>query len=209
MLYGVWGEAYGSDTMSNNTSKAQQARMNNEAAVSALAKRLRKGTKAAVKELQDILINASGHDIKHETLTRIQGAFITGDAKKMADGIEETYTGKQPRNNVPRGESSNLAWLMHIVDGKENPWTPSTRGNRAISKDAFKAMKVRNGGHIPDGLSVKEAIAQGFLSTDGRAIKGDPAPATEPMADAAPVAFNDMTPEQREAQFQAFLRTQV
>ena len=68
-------------------------------------------------------------------------------------------------------------------------------------------MKVRNGGTIPDGLSVKEAIAQGFLSKDGKAIKGDPAPA--PMADAAPVAFNDMTPEQQEAQFQAFLRTQV
>lgn len=194
--------------MSNNTSKAQQARMNNETMVGALAKRLRKGTKAAVKELQDILINASGHDIKHETLTRIQGAFITGDAKKMADGIEGTYTGKQPRNNVPRGESSNLAWLMYIIDGKENPYSPSTRGNRAISKDAFKAMKVRNGGHIPDGLSVKEAIAQGFLSTDGRAIKGDPAPATEPMADAESVPFADKTVEQQEAMYQKFLASQ-
>lgn len=208
MLYGVWGEAYGSETMSKDTSKAQQARMNNETIVAALAKRLRKGTKAAVKDLQAILINASGHSIKHETLTRIQGAFILGAPIAMADEIEETYTGKPDRQGR-RGESSNLAWLMHIVDGKENPWTPSTRGNRAISKDAFKAMKVRNGGHIPDGLSVKEAIAQGFLSTDGRAIKGDPTPAPEPMADADSVPFADKTAEQQEAMYQKFLRTQV
>jgi len=207
MLYGVWGEAYGSDTMSNNTSKAQQARMNNEAKVAALAKRLRKGTKAAIKDLRAILVNASGLGIMHQTLTRIQGAFITGDAKSMATAIEETYTGKPDRQGR-RGESSNLAWLMYIVDGKENPWTPSARGNRAISKDAFKAMKVRNNGHIPDGLTVKEAIAQGFLSTDGKAIKGDPAPATEPMADAESVPFADKTVEQQEAMYQKFLASQ-
>ena len=189
----------------SNTSKAQQARMNNETIVAALAKRLRKGTKAAVKDLQAILINASSHGIKHETLTRIQGAFITGDAKNMADGIEETYTGKPDRQGR-RGESSNLAWLMHIVDGKENPWTPSTRGNRVISKDAFKDMKVRHGGHIPDGLSVKEAIAQGFLSTDGKAIKGDPAPAPTPapMADATPADFEKLTAQEKEDFFQAW-----
>lgn len=203
MLYGVWGEAYGSENMSN-TSKAQQARMNNEPAVTALATRLRKGVKAAVKDLQAILISASGHGIKHETLTRIQGSFITGDVKVMADGIEGTYTGKQPRNNVPRGESSNLAWLMHIIDGIENPRTRSN--SRAISKDAFKAMKVRNGGHIPDGLSVKEAITQGFLSEDGRAIKGDPTPAPTPapMADAPPADFEKLTAEQKEDFFQAW-----
>ena len=206
MLYGVWGEAYGSETMNNNTSKAQQERMNNEADVATLATSLRKGTKVSVKTLTGIMDRADAHEIEHTTLTRIARAMRTGDTNNMADAIEGTYTGKKPRNG-PAGESSNLAWLLHIIDGKENPWTPSTRGNRVISKDAFKDMKVRNGGTIPDGLSVKEAIAQGFLSKDGKAVKGDPTPA--PMADADSVPFADMTPEQQEAQFQAFLRTQV
>ena len=38
---------------------------------------------------------------------------------------------------------------------------------RVVSKEDFKAMKVREGGWIKDGLSLKEAIEQGYLNADG------------------------------------------
>ena len=72
----------------SNTSKAQQARMNNEAEVAALAKSLRKGTKVSVTTLTGIMDKADAHEIEHTTLTRIARAMRTGDTKNMADAIE-------------------------------------------------------------------------------------------------------------------------
>ena len=34
-------------------------------------------------------------------------------------------------------------------------------------------LKVRKGGHIPDGMSVKEAVAAGFLTADGKPVVTD------------------------------------
>jgi len=192
------------NTMSTQTSKAQQARMDNETAVGNLAKRLRKGTKAAVKDLQAILVNASGLGIMHQTLTRIQGAFIEGDAKGMANAIEATYTSKPDRQGRT-GESSNLAWLMHIIHGKENPWTPGERTGRQnpLTRAQFAAVKQATG-NVGDGLTQAQAIEAGYMTTDGEPITDGVTP--EPMADA------EMTPiHMTQAQlgdFKAFLEAQ-
>lgn len=187
----------------HNESKAQQARTNNETAVAKLAKRLRKGTKAAVKDLQAIIVQAGRLDITHKTLTRIQNAFIAGDPAGMADAIEGTYTGKADRQGRV-GESSNLAWLMYLIDSHD--YTPEKRNaGRVVTREAFRNMKVDKGGHIPLGMSLKEAIAEGFLTPEGEPII-DGAPAPEPMADA------EMTPiHMTQAQlvdFKAFLDAQ-
>jgi hypothetical protein len=195
----------------SNTSKAQQARMNNEAAVSALAKRVRKGTKAAIRELQDILINASGHGIKHETLTRIQGAFILGAPIAMADAIEATYTGKEDRQGR-RGESSNLAWLMYIVDGKENPYSPSTRTKSKLSSEDKIWLRANRGnewwGNAKNDDATNAEIKAASVAALNAFKNGAPAPAPAPMADADSVPFADKTAEQQEAMYQKFLASQ-
>lgn len=192
-------------TMSKtHVSKAQQARMNNEPFVAKLAKRLRKGTKAAVTDLQDILVNASGLGIMHQTLTRIQSAFVLGAPIAMADAIEATYTGKPDRQGRT-GESSNLAWLMHIIHGKENPWTPGERTGRKnpLTRAQFAAVKEATG-NVGDGLTQAQAIEAGYMTADGKPITNGVAP--EPMAEA------EMTPiHMTQAQlvdFKAFLDAQ-
>ncbi len=185
-----------------STSKAQTVRTNNETVVAKLAKRLRKGTKAAVKDLQAIIVQAGVLDITHKTLTRIQNAFIAGDPAGMADAIEATYTGKADRQGRV-GESSNLAWLMYLIDSHD--YTPEKRNaGRVMTREAFRNMKVDKGGHIPLGMSLKEAIAEGFLTPEGEPITDGVTP--EPMADA------EMTPiHMTQAQlgdFKAFLEAQ-
>ena len=190
--------------MKTHVSKAQQARMKNEPEVEKLATRLRKGIKAAVKDLQAILVNASGLGIMHQTLTRIQSAFITGDGKAMADAIEATYTGKPDRQGRI-GESSNLAWLMHIIHDKENPWTPGERTGRQnpLTRAEFAAVKQATG-NVGDGLTQTQAIEAGYMTADGEPITDGVAP--EPMADA------EMTPihmtQSQIADFKAYLDAQ-
>ena len=173
--------------MKTHVSKAQQARMKNEPEVEKLATRLRKGIKAAVKDLQAILVNASGLGIMHQTLTRIQSAFITGDGKAMADAIEATYTGKPDRQGRI-GESSNLAWLMHIIHDKENPWTPGERTGRQnpLTRAEFAAVKQATG-NVGDGLTQTQAIEAGYMTADGKPV-GAPAPAPAPAPEPAPMA---------------------
>tara|TARA_R100001086_G_C11844163_1_gene259842 strand:+ start:175 stop:759 length:585 start_codon:yes stop_codon:yes gene_type:complete len=187
-----------------HVSKAQQARMNNESDVEKLATRLRRGTKAAVKDLQAILLNASGLGIMHQTLTRIQGAFITGDTAAMADAIEATYTGKPDRQGRT-GESSNLAWLMHIIHGKENPWTPSERTGRKnpCTRAEFAEVK-RATGNVGDGLTQAQAIEAGYMTAEGEPITDGVTP--EPMADAEMTPIH-MTNSQL-LDFKAFLEAQ-
>lgn len=196
-------------TMSKtHVSKAQQARMNNESDVEKLATRLRRGTKAAVKDLQAILVNASGLGIMHQTLTRIQGAFITGDAKNMADAIEATYTGK-PDKQGRIGESSNLAWLMHIIHGKENPWTPGERKTKRKLTAEDKAWLRANCGNDwfgADGVTDPVRKAESIAALD--AFKAG-APAPEPMAEAtAPEVTPIHMTQSQIADFKAFLEAQ-
>ena len=193
-------------TMSTHVSKAQQARMNNETDVEKLATRLRRGTKAAVKDLQAILVNASNLGIMHQTLTRIQGAFIEGDAKGMADAIEATYTGKPDRDGRI-GESSNLAWLMHIIYGKENPWTPGERKNRRKLSAEDKAWLRANCGNNwfgDNGETDPVRKAASIAALD--AFKAG-APVPQPMADAQTTTIH-MTQAQL-VDFKAFLDAQV
>jgi len=178
--------------------------MNNEPDVEKLATRLRRGTKAAVKDLQAILVNASGLGIMHQTLTRIQGAFITGDTTAMADTIEATYTGKPDRQGRT-GESSNLAWLMNLIYDKEHPFTPGQRTGRRnpCTRAEFAAVKQATG-NVGDGLTQAQAIEAGYMTADGKPITDGVTP--EPMAEA------EMTPiHMTQAQlgdFKAFLEAQ-
>ena len=187
-----------------HTSKAQQARTKNEPDVEKLATRLRKGVKAAIKDLQAILVNASGLGIMHQTLTRIQGAFIEGDANGMADAIEATYTGKPDRQGRI-GESSNLAWLMNLIYDKENPYTPGERTGRKnpLTRAEFAAVKQKTG-NVGDGLTQAQAIEAGYMTADGEPITNGVTP--EPMADAKRTAIH-MTQAQL-VNFKAFLEAQ-
>jgi len=191
--------------MSTQTSKAQQARMNNEPDVETLANRLRKGTKAAVKDLQAILVNASGLGIMHRTLTRIQGAFIEGDTTAMADAIEATYTGKPDRQGRI-GESSNLAWLMNIIHDKENPFSPGERTERKnpCTRAQFAAVKEATG-NVGDGLTQVQAIEAGYMTVEGEPITDGVTPA--PMADAETKAVH-MTQAQL-VDFKAYLESKA
>lgn len=192
--------------MSTHVSKAQQARMNNEPDVETLATRLRKGTKAAAKDLQAILLNASGLGIMHQTLTRIQGAFITGDKAAMADAIEATYTGKPDRQGRT-GESSNLAWLMHIIEGKENPWTPGERKTKRKLSNEEKVWLRDNCGNDwfgDNGVTDPVRKAASIAALD--AFKSGKIDCPAPMAEAEMTPIH-MTGAQL-VDFKAFLEAQ-
>tara|TARA_B100000214_G_scaffold343410_1_gene291870 strand:- start:510 stop:1052 length:543 start_codon:yes stop_codon:yes gene_type:complete len=177
--------------------------MNNETFVAKLAKRLRKGTKAAVKDLQAILTTARGLGIMHRTLTHIQGAFIEGDTKGMADAIEATYTGKADKQGRI-GESSNLAWLMNLIDSQDyDPSTRKTKRKLTAEDKAWLRANCGNDWFGANGVTDPVRKAESIAALD--AFKAG-APAPEPMADA------EMTPiHMTQAQlvdFKAFLDAQ-
>ena len=154
-------------------SKAQAYRDEQEQTVSKLAADLN-GTKAkrenAMKLVRETVSRANTLGIKHESLTAIGQAMTTEQPQVVAYVITTPRTARFG-NNKP-STSTNMAWLIHAINKAENPWSPGG-GNRIVSKDDFKAMKVRNGGHIPDGMSVKEAVAAGFLTADGNPVVTD------------------------------------
>jgi len=100
-------------------------------------------------------------------------ALVMDDPKGLAATITEPRTAGYG-NNTP-GTSSNMAWVLHAIHKAENPWTPGGGSTRVVSKEDFKQMKVRNGGHIPDGMSLSDAIAGGFLTADGKPVFHDSA----------------------------------
>lgn len=99
-------------------------------------------------------------------------ALVMDDPKGLAATITADRTAGYGKNTP--GTSSHLAWVLHAIHKAENPWSPGSTG-RIISKEDFKQMKVRNGGHIPDGMKVSEAVAAGFLTADGKPVVHDTA----------------------------------
>jgi|TARA_B100000085_G_scaffold139136_1_gene126816 hypothetical protein len=155
---------------------AQEYRDATEPTVEQTAKALRGRSAAkrdeATEQVKAVLVRANELGISHPSAKAIAVALVVGDAKQLAATITE------PRSagfgNGPKSTSSHMAWLLHAIHKAENPWTPGGKG-RLLSKDEFRAMKVRNGGHIPDGMSIKEAVAAGFLTADGKPVVHDTA----------------------------------
>lgn len=100
-------------------------------------------------------------------------ALVMDDPKGLADTITADRTAGYGKNTP--GTSSNMAWVLHAIYKAENPWSPGGGSGRIISKEDFKRMKVREGGHIPDGMTVSEAVAAGFLTKDGKPVIHDSA----------------------------------
>ena len=157
--------------------KAQEYRDATEPTVKQTAKDLRSRSAAkrdeATEQVQATLVRANSLGLsKHPSVQAIAVSIVMGDAKQLAATITEPRTAGFG-NNTP-STSSHMAWVLHAIHKAENPWTPGGR-NRLLSKDEFRAMKVRNGGHIPDGMSIKEAVAAGFLTEDGKPVIHDSA----------------------------------
>lgn len=156
--------------------KAQEYRDATEPTVKQTAKDLRSRSTAkrdtAVEQVRATLVRANELGIDHPSLRMIGLAFALGDHKRLATTISDLRTAGF--GNGPKSTSSHMAWVLHAIHKAENPWTPGS-GNRLLSKDEFRAMKVRNGGHIPDGMSIKEAVAAGFLTADGKPVIHDSA----------------------------------
>ncbi len=155
---------------------AQEYRNATEPTVKQTAKDLRSRSAAkrdqATEQVKATLVRANELGIDHPSLRMIGLAFALGDHKRLADTI--TTDRSAGFGNGPKSTSSHMAWVLHAIHKAENPWTPGS-GNRLLSKDEFRAMKVRNGGHIPDGMSIKEAVAAGFLTADGKPVVHDSA----------------------------------
>lgn len=154
-------------------SKAQAYRDEQEPTVTSVAKAL-KGKAAgkrdeAVAAVTAVVQRATELGIKHESVRAIAVSLVMGDAKQLAATITTERTAGFNGNT---GTSSHMAWVLHAIHKAENPWTPGGN-NRLIGKEEFRAMKVRNGGHIPDGMSIKEAVAAGFLTADGKPVVMD------------------------------------
>tara|TARA_Y100000004_G_scaffold63121_1_gene70709 strand:+ start:731 stop:1297 length:567 start_codon:yes stop_codon:yes gene_type:complete len=157
--------------------KAQEYRDAAEPTVEQTAKALRGRSAAkrdeATEQVKAVLVRANELGLsKHPSVQAIAVSMVMGDAKQLADTITTDRTAGFG-NNTP-STSSHLAWVLHAIHKAENPWTPGGKG-RLLSKDEFRAMKVRNGGHIPDGMSIKEAVAAGFLTADGKPVVHDSA----------------------------------
>ena len=156
--------------------KAQEYRDATEPTVKQTAKDLRSRSAAkrdqATEQVQATLVRANELGIDHPSMRAIAVSMVMGDAKQLAETITTDRTAGF--GNGPKSTSSHMAWVLHAIHKAENPWTPGS-GNRLLSKDEFRAMKVRNGGHIPDGMSIKEAVAAGFLTTDGKPVIHDSA----------------------------------
>ena len=139
------------------------------------------------------LTRAKEHGVSKQFISDVE------DAMDQPNKSARAWNLRKMRTTSFRGKhevtASRLAHLLFQVSKKMNPWTPGGGSKRVISKEDFKAMKVRKFGNIPDGLTVKQAISDGFLTADGKAIKSDPKPA-EPVADAPNFT---PTPEQIEA----------
>ena len=145
------------------------------------------------------LTNAKAHGVGKRFIEDVEDAMDMPNKSARAHSLAKMRTTSFRNDPETEVTASRLAHLLFQVSKKMNPWTPGG-SKRVISKEDFKKMKVREGGHIPDGLSVKDAIAGGFLTADGKAIKGDPTP--EPMAEAP-----TFTPEEQ-ARFEAYLASQ-
>ena len=157
--------------------KAKEYRDATEPTVQKTAKGLRSRTAStrdkATEQVKAVLVRANELGLsKHPSVSTIAVSMVMGDAKQLADTITTDRTAGF--DNSPKSTSSHMAWVLHAIHKAENPWTPSG-GNRLLSKDEFRAMKVRNGGHIPDGMSIKEAVAAGFLTKDGKPVVHDTA----------------------------------
>lgn len=156
--------------------KAQEYRDATEPTVEQTAKALRGRSVAkrdeATEQVKAVLVRANELDIDHPSLRMIGLAFALGDHKRLATTITTQRTAGF--GNGPKSTSSHMAWVLHAIHKAENPWSPGST-SRIISKEDFKQMKVRNGGHIPDGMSVKQAVAAGFLTKDGKPVVHDTA----------------------------------
>ena len=157
--------------------KAQEYRDATEPTVEQTAKALRGRSAAkrdtATEQVKAVLVRANELGLsKHESVRAIAVSMVMGDAKQLADTITTERTAGFG-NNKP-STSSHMAWVLHAIHKAENPWTPGG-GGRIISKEDFLNLKVRKGGHIPDGMSVKEAVAAGFLTKDGKPVVHDTA----------------------------------
>ncbi len=126
------------------------------------------------------ITNAKAHKVGKRFIEDVEDAMDMPNKSARAHGLAKMRTTSFRNDPATEVHASRLAHLLFQVSKKMNPRTFTS--TRIISKEAFKKMKVREGGHIPDGLTVKQAIAGGFLTADGKAIKGDPTP--EPMAEA-------------------------
>ena len=158
--------------------KAQEYRDAAEPTVEQTAKALRGRGAAkrdeATEQVKAVLVRANELGLsKHPSVQAIAVSMVMGDAKQLADTITTDRTAGFG-NNKP-STSSHLAWVLHAIHKAENPWTPGGGSGRIISKEDFKQMKRRHGGHIPDGMSVKEAVAAGFLTKDGKPVIHDSA----------------------------------
>ena len=158
--------------------KAQEYRDAAEPTVEQTAKALRGRSAAkrdeATEQVKATLVRANELGLsKHPSVQAIAVSMVMGDAKQLADTITTARTAGFG-NNKP-STSSHLAWVLHAMHKAENPWTPGGGSTRVVSKEDFKQMKVRNGGHIPDGMSLKDAIAGGFLTKDGKPVFHDSA----------------------------------
>ena len=158
--------------------KAQEYRNATEPTVKQTAKDLRSRSAAkrdeATEQVQATPVRANELGLsKHPSVQAIAVSMVMGDAKQLADTITEPRTAGFG-NNTP-STSSHMAWVLHAIHKAENPWTPGGGSTRVVSKEAFKQMKVRNGGHIPDGMSLSDAIAGGFLTADGKPVIHDSA----------------------------------
>jgi hypothetical protein len=156
--------------------KAQEYRDATEPTVEQTAKALRGRSAAkrdeATEQVKAVLVRANELGIDHPSVRAIAVALVMSDAKQLADTITKPRTAGF--GNGPKSTSSHMAWVLHAIHKAENPWTPGGT-SRLLSKDEFRAMKVRNGGHIPDGMSIKEAVAAGFLTKDGKPVIHDSA----------------------------------
>jgi len=179
-------------------SKAQEYRDSQEKAVADIASALKGKAAGKRDEATAIVTNMVRRYSELAQTTPKMGAapahnaiavaLVMGDAKQLAATIAADRSAGF--GDSPKSTSSNMAWVLHAIYKAENPWTPGS-GNRIIGKEEFRAMKVRNGGHIPDGMSVKEAVAAGFLTDKGQPIVHDSAtlPADIQAKDAELVAF--------------------
>mgnify|MGYP003137755290 FL=1 len=158
--------------------KAQEYRDATEPTVEQTAKALRGRSAAkrdeATEQVKATLVRANELGLgKHPSVQAIAVGMVMGDAKQLADTITTNRTAGFG-NNKP-GTSSHMAWILHAIHKAENPWVPGGGSGRIISKEDFLNLKVRKGGNIPDGMSVKEAVAAGFLTKDGKPVIHDSA----------------------------------